>query len=293
MRNQRKWILSPCGMSLLTWGVSDSIRRLLSRHANAPSADQIPASDRVLLQDHLYKRKKEFLSLSPKEAAKWSAEIHGIYRIYQGDFSRALGDVHVLLATETWLGKETARIVQSWLQAQGIFPELWDDLEGLRTDSLDGFHRAIGELIGRLHEQIPAYQKSGYRILFNLTGGFKSIQGILQTLAQFYADEAIYIFETSTELLRIPKIPIKIDLSLFKNPQTLKTWRRIVLGLPVPEEQWRSLIPETLLWVVEKEPIPSVWGELLWKNVRQEIYGEAFHEPPSDRIRYSESLSYD
>jgi CRISPR/Cas system-associated protein Csm6 len=48
-------------------------------------------------------------------------------------------------------------------------------------------------------------------VVFNLTGGFKSVQGFLQAISSFYADETIYIFQFSSELLQIPRLPIKLD----------------------------------------------------------------------------------
>jgi hypothetical protein len=53
-------------------------------------------------------------------------------------------------------------------------------------------------------DTLPGYRESGYHIVFNLTGGFKSIQGWMQTLGMFYADEIVYIFETGKELLPGP-----------------------------------------------------------------------------------------
>ena len=51
---------------------------------------------------------------------------------------------------------------------------------------------------------MPGYRQSHYRVVFNLVGGFKSLQGYMNTLGMFYADEIIYIFEAPTaDLIRI------------------------------------------------------------------------------------------
>ena len=277
-------ILSPCGTSLLTNQTEGSIRSLVFRYANA--TEEI---EDKLLKEHLERRRQELFQASPEQAAKLSAEINGLFHLYQRNFSQAPKDTHILLATDTWLGKETTRMVEAWLRRQGIADvQVWDDIAGLRTDNLENFHCAVAELVRRLHETLPGYRKRGFRIIFNLTGGFKSIQGVLQTLSQFYADEAVYIFETSAELLRIPRLPVILDV-LPAVKENLKVWRRLALGLQVKIEDTLG-IPDAFLLSIEDEVGLSPWGELIWQQCKRQIYEERFWEPPSEFITWTEEF---
>ena len=88
--------------------------------------------------------------------------------------------------------------------AQQGLTALFQRQRDLRTDSLDSFQMALSDLVRWCDEEVAvAPYRHSYRVLFNLTGGFKSIQGFLQILAQFYADETVYIFESGDVLLRM------------------------------------------------------------------------------------------
>jgi hypothetical protein len=66
------------------------------------------------------------------------------------------------------------------------------------------------------------------RVTFNLVGGFKSLQGYMQTLGMLFADESVYVFEGERELLRIPRLPLDIDSSCRKTmEENLLLFRRL------------------------------------------------------------------
>jgi hypothetical protein len=115
----------------------------------------------------------------------------------------------------------------------------------LRTDDLSSFQVALADIVRFCEETVEGYRKNGYRVIFNLTGGFKSVQGFLQTLALFYADETFYVFESSEELLRIPRLPVKMDAENIVR-EHLPVFRRLSLGLKVDQEEIKKL-PETFL----------------------------------------------
>ena len=288
----RKLVLSSCGTSILTNRAPDrEMRTLIFKYANKIDRDILHKKSEEIerLGDFIRDCREFFVSLSPSEAIRYSAEVNGIFRLYNGNFSQAKNDVHILLATDTWLGKETAKMVEEWLRRQGFGNvQVWSDFGGLQTESLEDFHYGLSELVKRLHGTIPEYKKNGYHVIFNLTGGFKSIQGVLQTLAQFYADEAVYIFETSKELLRIPRIPVTLNV-LEEVKRNLKVWRRLALGLPVKPEEARG-IADIFLLKIKGEVTLSPWGELVWQQVKREIYEERFWPPPSDRIEWNEKF---
>ncbi len=113
-------------------------------------------------------------------------------------------------------------------------------------------------LTPKLLVHIQAYQAQGYRIILNLTGGFKSINGYLQTVGTFCADEQFYLFEGSTAVMVIPRLPICLDrLSTFKDH--LLTYRRLALRLHVDLNHVAAL-PETMLVRLGSDVALSAYG---------------------------------
>lgn len=271
--------MSPCGTSILTNNAPEEISSLIKKYANAKKIE-----DKQVIE-YVENIKQDFTRLLPEEAAGRSAEINGLYKFYKGKLEKGKNDEHILLATDTLLGKETTAIIGSWLQNNGIKRMMiWNDITGLSTDNLYDFHIAVTDLIKRLHETLPGYRENKYRIVFNLTGGFKSIQGVLHTISQFYADESIYVFEKSDELLRFPRLPIKLDVK-DEVRNNLRTWRRLALNLAITPSEC-SRISDAFLFFYEKEVTLSPWGELVWNQIKKDIYEERFWEPPSDRITF-------
>src|SRR5699024_748164 len=132
---------------------------------------------------------------------------------------------------------------------------------------------------------IEGYCNQEYYIVFNLTGGFKSVQGFLQTLAMFYADEAIYIFETGTELLRIPRLPLQMSPGEIIT-EHFKIIRRLALHLPVEIEETK-VIPETLLLSMGSNVALSPWGEVIYKQTKKGLYNRKVWPSPSFKLKYS------
>jgi len=167
------------------------------------------------------------------------------------------------------------------LQRKGLTVVLYRQND-LQTADLISFQWALADLVRWCNDLIPGYNEKNYHIVFNLTGGFKSIQGFLQTLAIFYADEAIYVFESNDALLRLPKLPAKI-VSYEIIERHLQTFRRLNLG-QVPNEI--EQIPETMLLKNEDQVSLSGYGQILWEQAKQEIYQSKVFEPAIPQIRF-------
>jgi hypothetical protein len=157
-------------------------------------------------------------------------------------------------------------------------------LRDLRTDSLAEFRVAMSELVRWCAETLPGYRAQQWRVIFNLTGGFKSVQGFLQTLALFYADEAVYVFQSSGELLSLPRLPVRLEAEQTLHDH-LTAFRRMARGLTVTSVSAET-IPDTLRWIDGSLATLSPWGELVWDQVHREIYRERLWEPASPRLCY-------
>ena len=117
----------------------------------------------------------------------------------------------MLVATDTYQGEVAAKLVQEWLQGRGFSSVQVFQLPGLSTRNQQAFATGVGALIKWTGETLPGYRESGSRVVFNLVGGFKSLQGYMNTLGMLYADEIIYIFEgTQSGLIRIPRLPVNL-----------------------------------------------------------------------------------
>src|SRR5699024_7664299 len=128
----------------------------------------------------------------------------GILGIYENNWNKCEKDIHFLLATDTYQGKLTAELLKEFLSrkvqsAQVIVPK------NLNTKTKEDFKAGIRDLLKWCEDVLPGYKDAGYEIIFNLTGGFKSLQGYLNTIGMFYADSISYIFEGADELISIPK----------------------------------------------------------------------------------------
>jgi putative CRISPR-associated protein (TIGR02619 family) len=278
-------IVSTCGTSLLTNNASSDLRPLLIRHANLQNAADCPNAERLLIENHLRQRTQDVLRASETDLAKLSAEMNALLKFY--DSNPTPQDMHILIHTDTWLGRATGNLLRQILEQRGFSVDT-PTIQDLRTQDLDSFQLALSELVKWAAETLPAYQQGHYKIIFNLTGGFKSIQGFMQTLAMLYADETVYIFEGNKELLRLPRLPVRLDGEQIVHDH-LAVLRPLALGLPVSRDAVDAL-PETLVLRLDDDRALSPWGELLWQQHKSAVYRESFHAAPSAKILLTDTF---
>lgn len=282
---QPKIIVSSCGTSVLTHQ-TNGMRRLINQCANAKEPD-LSKEQKERLKTHIEERQTRVREIQDlDEAKKISAELNGIITYYGGDLSSQKGmpDLHFLITSDTYLGKSVGSIIRSWLESHGFVVQEISP-EGFVTDNQDSFRDAMTWLIKWCQETLTGYQKSGYQIVFNLTGGFKSAQGFLQTIGMFYADETIYIFETGT-LLTIPRLPIKLDTKGTVGKH-LGAFRQLGQKQDLSIDSCQG-IPETLLFKIDNKVCLSAWGELIWQKAKSSYYGKDLIEPFSENLIYTE-----
>jgi CRISPR/Cas system-associated protein Csm6 len=138
-------------------------------------------------------------------------------------------------------------------------------------------------LIEWCENTIPGYKDSGYEVLFNLTGGFKSLQGYLNVVGMFYADEIVYIFERSTELLRIPRLPIQINADSIQNyaAQLAMMEHDHIFS---PDDL--SGLPEGMLYYLdESHATLSNWGKLIWLRQKNDVF-----QTTTAKVRYKKIM---
>ena len=189
-----------------------------------------------------------------------SAELNGIYGIYGGTLPSNSPDQHWLITTDTAQGQKTGELIQDFLTDQKFTVSIFTP-EGLSTKDTESFTTGTKELIPWLEDTVPGYGR--FHVIFNLVGGFKSLQGYMNTFGAFYADEVVYIFEAQTaDLIKIPRLPIQIDDTVIQNH--LVQFALMDAGKLYLAHELKG-IPETLLEFVEDNGETyaglSAWGQ--------------------------------
>ncbi len=291
----RRVIISTVGTSLLTNQIDRNNNQekdwygLLRDSANL-KGEQIENEQIIGIILTLQERASNKLKTAKNQVIRrLSAELNGIYGIYQDKLGRGKQDIHILIATDTEQGKVTAEIVEAYLQDKGISNTSIYSPQGLSTSSTTAFTTGIDDLIVWFQKNIKSYQEQGYKICFNLVGGFKSLQGYLNTIGMFYADEIIYIFEgIGAELITIPRLPISIDRQALK-PHVVNL-ALLNAGAALSPREARG-IPEALIAEIDNQITLSTWGNLIWEECKEQFLSASLLDFP--RLEYRDTFLSD
>jgi len=278
---KRTIVFSSCGTSILTNQATKEISSLLWKHANELNLDKIPQFERDPLNNHIDARKQKVISSSESEIAELSAELNGIL-----SYSKSIKNQnieHIILSTDTFLGRTTAETIRDWLISKGFSTSV-ELIKDLNTSSTESFQSGAVDIIKWCEDTFPGYRKSQYHIVFNLTGGFKSVQGLLQILAMIYADETVYVFQGGT-LLRIPRLPVQLDFSqeVRNNFYVMRKLAVLKVTLPTTET---APISDTLLLRIDDQAAISVWGEAMWEREHRSLYEEKIWQSPCEEVKF-------
>lgn len=277
---QPETILTTCGTSLLTNGADLETQRLLLDTANSRHGD-LTVEQRALLDARLTHQGQVLAEAPYPRVRELSAELNALLTYYGGSISRNGASHHIILSTDTYQGEGCAHLIGAWLRARGHSAEV-KPFRGLATQAVDEFREALGDIVTWAEECLVEYRNRGYRLIFNLNGGFKAIQGFMQTLGLFYSDEIIYLFQGSEQLLRIPRLPIRLDVgeSVSQHRETL---RRLFTYGSLEQAQC-SGVPDLFLLVIDGQAHMSEWGQLVWVRNRKDLYQAELLPPLSDRV---------
>lgn len=173
----------------------------------------------------LYQRVLEFLRAEALSAEaettlrKASAELNSLSHIL-GNTSRERNDELHFLSSYTPDGVLAARIVADFAgEYFGINTSRVHLITGLQVDDgrrfqADGIRHLIGAIYGILKEA-PA---GTFTRVINPTGGFKGVVPYLTLIGMVEQDiEISYIYERSTELIRLGRIPLQFDFEVLES----------------------------------------------------------------------------
>jgi putative CRISPR-associated protein (TIGR02619 family) len=282
-----KLILSPVGTSLFTNLAGDN-RRLINENANALE-DEISKKTKQLVIRYENQVQSLFKENNIDKLKRASAELNSLLTLYDNRFVGHQRDIHVLVTTDTYLGKKAAYNLKDYLKQYFDVVLVYTPVK-LSTRTKEHFDSGIRNLLKWCDENINNYKESGYEVVFNLTGGFKSLQGYLNTIGMFYADEIVYIFEQGSELISIPRLPVSMETDLFREQA------QIFLLLSQTNEGIQksrlTSIPEIMVEEYQNDRyILSNWGELSWNNAKEEVLSQRLMALP--RIAYLDSFKTD
>jgi putative CRISPR-associated protein (TIGR02619 family) len=282
-------IISTGGISLLTnilrqEKVDGLDQKTLFQLSNKVSEEDIPHATLAPMSELLTVARQRLLTMDIEEVAKASAEVNSLSRVDGALSQQAL---HYFVTTDTYLGRQTAELLAAWLEERGESVQI-KTIKGLTTRDSTSFMDGAKNLLQFLTGVVRAYRQSHY-VIFNLTGGFKSLLGLMTTIGCFYADEVVYVFESGDDLIRIPRLPIKLDDQLFKAHATelLRMSADDFISLKEAEN-----IPPALLENVDEQHVGlSVWGALIWDQYSSELLAQELVALPY--LQYESSFRKD
>jgi putative CRISPR-associated protein (TIGR02619 family) len=156
----------------------------------------------------------ESLAGDRNQVRRSCAELNVIDRLGDElDLSAADGMRHILVATDTVVGRTAAGVLRRFLEAH-YCGQSWPSVEVLTTQGL----RAEGQgdltmALAELARDLMGYIDGAESVVLNLAGGFKGVAGFLQQVGALFGAQILYLHEDSTHLLRIPALPLAFSLS--------------------------------------------------------------------------------
>ena len=285
---QRSLIVSTCGTSLLTNGAAPDLKKVLYDTTNCQETELNEVA-RSQVNDRIREQKAQLGVISDAgQIRKMAAELNGILGLYENRLERARADHHILIHTDTWQGEQVCQLLAGWLRQNRISAQT-QKVDDLKTSDLESFQSGLNSLVAWCEATLRGYREQQYHIVFNLVGGFKSLQGFMQTLGMFYADELVYIFETGNRLLRIPRLPIQIEEAA---TDAIREKLHVIRLLDDPQMKLTATatatVPETFLYQIDDEVVLSPWGRLIWQRHKREFYRERVLEPISSKLVISD-----
>jgi putative CRISPR-associated protein (TIGR02619 family) len=228
------------------------------------------------LFDQLWVDSKKWSVLEMKRE---SAELNSLLTYYQNNPANGHDNRHCFVYSDTYMGRECARIIEEWCERQKLTAELYR-IPGLNTADDSSSNAAMSDLAKWCAESVAPLRTPHDKVVFNLTAGFKSLQGFMQTLGMFYADETFYLFESSDTLMRIPRLPVDIDAGARQEIEThFDTYRKLSLGISVPPEEFRE-ISASMIFTDGTDVALSAWGDIFWDKFTQTHYEKQLYPPP-------------
>ena len=283
--NKPLLLLTTCGTSILTGGAPPDTTAWLNKIANKSTAE-LDDVERTHLAQMVAIKATALCSASEAEQRELSAELNGIAAVLAA--WRPSRVQHLLVHSDTAAGMATAQVVANVLRQRGAEPQLVTT-GGLRTDSNADLRAALPDLTSKIRTFTEPHRAAGGDVVFNLTGGFKSVNAYLQAIGMFVADVCVFLFLGATELMRIPRVPVREFAAEELRPHR-EVFRRLAMGYEVSAEAALA-VPEALLFEIDGNVHMSPWADVLWDRHRSTLYADELLPPLSYRLALDPRLA--
>lgn len=260
-----KTFVCTCGTSVLT-----------KRTINIDDITSVSLSRWKELQDDIDSirdRTVETLSLLDisRNINETSAEIKSLVKMGLGK-----NDTVILLSTDTIDGKLSAEIVKWYLSQNSLCDEQCiqiEVIEGLQAKDGQRF-RKTGLI--NLFNLLIRFEHDN--VVFNPTGGFKSVVPYLSLMGMLFNKPVQYIHEDSNDVISLINIPLLIDEDIiFRVEDKL---RRIENQSSISKEEWMKGLDyhdrrfDSLIEEQEKEITLSGIGLIFWEKFKLDYPGD-------------------
>jgi putative CRISPR-associated protein (TIGR02619 family) len=272
----RLLLVSTCGTSVLTNEADSETRQWLTKVANLATLD---GADVTRLQELVNRRRERLFEGDEAERRKLSAELNGIGAVL--DRWKPQRVLHLLVHTDTAADQATARLVADILDQNAPQVQLLT-APGLRTDDFLSFRGALDDLTRKIEEWVPSFPDAGWTTIFNLTGGFKPLSAYLQAIGMLHAHHCVYLFESASSLMEIPRLPIAL-VEVDKIRPYLTAFRRLDRKYSVIGKEVIGVL-DTLMLVDEGQATSTIWGNAVWQRVRRTLLSEGLLDPISPKL---------
>ena len=273
-----------------------------SRHLNEMT-NLKESSDFDKIQEQLFNELKS-LDISELDRKKCSAELNALYTYMEKNTLDKNHTVHYLIYTDTATGELASEYIKKMMNEDGYQNVELRRIGKLSTKDTSRFNDGIKNLFKLLNDELPSMRSKDTQIIFNLTGGFKSLQGYMNTAGMFYADAIIYIFESNADVIEIEKLPILVDESTVA-PYAKEFLLAEVIGVvssdilkhiaPIYKEvvdDMASLSPIGLLaWHFYKKDILTSKLLTFERLIYSDSFKDDFKDPDRDVVKLQETLA--
>lgn len=211
-----------------------------------------------------------------------SAEINSLIRMGLSSQDRV-----VLIATETIEGKLCAQLVAKVLEIKGLCSNVdVEVVEGLQARDGKRFSRVglknLINLISRFEHQ---------NIVFNPTGGFKSVVPYITLAGMLYNKPVKYIHEFSEDLITLVNLPITFDQDLvFKLEGKLEKMEK---DTSISKAEWLDGIDfylkphaDSLVEEIDGDVTLSGFGLLIWERFKSVYPRDLVRDQTPPRVKF-------
>ena len=199
------------------------------------------------------------------DLAKASAETNTLRLV-----SPERGDTIAFLHSATDVGTWCARVLEEYYRGQHFHTEK-HEISGLNYKTGDVVDRGLRALVHLMFDLHRRTKERASETIFCATGGFKAETAYMYLAATLLGARVCYIHELYSELVWLPALPAKLDLSLVQNNEGFFAKASEVVNVEeIRQQGWFQSAPQLRNLVDEADDILQLnaAGMLMWELYR-------------------------